>query len=149
MHRCRLLRGEAEERGPLTRDELSRLRAQVDAWLEEESPSAALELGGSMLHIRAALDMLRQSCRAGPGHPSNGKLLGGGSGAAAPESGQAEQLRKLKLQVCQPCRQAGLPCRHSRHAPAPGPGGQAISTRETLACRCSSGTMKSTFWSPC
>lgn len=50
--RCRLLKGEGGDRGPLTPDELSRLQSQLDAWVSDASPSATLDLGGSMLHIR-------------------------------------------------------------------------------------------------
>ena len=97
---CRLLHGEGEDRGPLTPDELKRLRAQLDAWLEDESPSALLELGGSMLLIRAALDMLKQGCRGRGGLQLQDAQLQKAQGqAAGMEGAQIEQLRKLKLQA--------------------------------------------------
>lgn len=90
----RLLKGEGADRGPLTPDELTRLQSQLDAWLSDSTTGVTLDLGGSMLHIRAALDMLKKSVRQG-----GNRKLGGGKdteGADAPE-----QLRKLQLQVQQ------------------------------------------------
>lgn len=90
---CRLLKGEGTDRGPLTFDELTRLQSQVDAWLSDQSPNAALELGGSMLHIRAALDMLKKCAKQG------GKRgPGGAKDMDSPDP--SDQLRKLQLQVC-------------------------------------------------
>lgn len=89
---CRLLKGEGADRGPLTSDELARLHSQVDAWLSDSSPNAALELGGSMLHIRAALELLKKYAKQG-GHRRPGAAKD--ADAADP----ADQLRKLQLQV--------------------------------------------------
>ncbi|DBA74016.1 TPA: hypothetical protein ACH3X1_010839 [Trebouxia sp. C0004] len=90
----RLLKGEGGDSGPLTPDELARLQSQLDAWVSDSAPGAVLELGGSMLHIRAALDMLKKSVRQG-----GGRKLGGGKDS---DGGDApEQLRKLQLQVQQ------------------------------------------------
>ncbi|DBA83158.1 TPA: hypothetical protein ACH3X2_006681 [Trebouxia sp. C0005] len=90
----RLLKGEGGDRGPLTPDELTRLQSQLDAWVSDSAPGAMLELGGSMLHIRAALDMLKKSVRQG-----GGRKLGAGKDS---DGGDApEQLRKLQLQVQQ------------------------------------------------
>lgn len=89
---CRLLKGEGTDRGPLTPDEVARLQSQVDAWLSDSSPGASLELGGSMLHIRAALDLLKKYAKQG-----GARRLGGGKDGDAGDA--SDQLRKLQLQV--------------------------------------------------
>ncbi|EFJ44922.1 Kif6 type kinesin-like protein, partial [Volvox carteri f. nagariensis] len=56
----RLLKGEEEERGPLTPDEITRLQGTVETWVADDSPEAALNLGGSMMMIRAAFDIFKR-----------------------------------------------------------------------------------------
>lgn len=59
-----------------------------------------LELGGSMLLIRAALDMLKQGCTGQGGLQLQGaQLQKAQEQAAGMDGAQAEQLRKLKLQA--------------------------------------------------
>ena len=64
----------------------------MDAWLSDSSPSAALELGGSMLHIRAALDLLKKYAKQG-----GSRRPGAVKDADSPDP--SDQLRKLQLQV--------------------------------------------------
>lgn len=49
-----LLRGGAAQRGPLTPDELLRLRQQLLAYVGDSSAGASLNLGGDMMMIRAS-----------------------------------------------------------------------------------------------
>mmetsp|Transcript_31029 Transcript_31029/g.80829 ORF Transcript_31029/g.80829 Transcript_31029/m.80829 type:complete len:928 (+) Transcript_31029:376-3159(+) len=101
----RLVKGEAEDRGPLTPDEIKRLSEQVEAYCADNSPEATLNLGGSMLFIRAAFDAFRKLVRAGgvvgPAGVSQKLLSGGGENGNAAGPDMAEQLRKLRLQVQQ------------------------------------------------
>ncbi|KAF5843229.1 P-loop containing nucleoside triphosphate hydrolase protein [Dunaliella salina] len=101
----RLVKGEAEDRGPLTPDEIKRLSEQVEAYCADNSPEATLNLGGSMLYIRAAFEAFRKLVRAGgvvgPAGVSQKLLSGGGESGTAAGPDMAEQLRKLRLQVQQ------------------------------------------------
>jgi rhamnose utilization protein RhaD (predicted bifunctional aldolase and dehydrogenase) len=49
-----LLKGGAAQRGPLTPDELLRLRQQLLAFVADSSAGASLNLGGDMMIIRAS-----------------------------------------------------------------------------------------------
>jgi kinesin family protein 6/9 len=49
-----LLKGGAAQRGPLTPDELLRLRQQLLAFVADSSAGASLNLGGDMMMIRAS-----------------------------------------------------------------------------------------------
>ena len=97
----KLLRGEEEDRGPLTADELHRLRERIEAWVEDTEPDARLELNGSMMFITAALQQCKALVRQGGG----GRAFRPGDGKAPPDPAAAseveEQVRKLKLQVQQ------------------------------------------------
>ena len=97
----KLLRGEEEDRGPLTADELHRLRERIEAWVEDTEPDARLELNGSMMFITAALQQFKALVRQGGG----GRAFRPGDGKAPPDPAAAseveEQVRKLKLQVQQ------------------------------------------------
>lgn len=49
-----LLRGGAAERGPLTPDELDRLKQQLLSYVADASDTGSLNLGGDMMMIRAS-----------------------------------------------------------------------------------------------
>ncbi|GLC59507.1 hypothetical protein PLESTB_001494800 [Pleodorina starrii] len=133
----RLLKGEEEERGPLTPDEIMRLQGTMEAWVADDSPEAALNLGGSMMMIRAAFDIFKRLMRnggfkpgaagAGGGAAGAGGAKGGGprdsmsssgmpetpggagrGGGGAEMSDHLEQIRKLKLQVAQRDNEIGI-----------------------------------------
>ncbi|GIM04993.1 hypothetical protein Vretimale_9468, partial [Volvox reticuliferus] len=131
----RLLKGEEEERGPLTPDEIIRLQGTVEAWVADDSPEAALNLGGSMMMIRAVFDIFKRLLRTGgfkpgaggggltfptgnkdvgstPGTPAGNAGGGGGGGGGGASSAEAadyqEQIRKLKLQVAQRDNEIGI-----------------------------------------
>lgn len=55
----RMLRGGEEERGPLTPDELNRMRETIVAYCGDPSPEAALSIGGNMMFIRAAFQAFK------------------------------------------------------------------------------------------
>ncbi|GFH05644.1 kinesin-like protein [Haematococcus lacustris] len=122
----RMLKGGAEERGPLTPDELRRLNEQVlqldycqvpllltlsllvvaylqiEAFCADASSDASLNLGGSMMHVKAAFDLFKQLVQRGGLVGPNGAvrmLTGPGSGSNAADL--AEQVKKLRLQVTQ------------------------------------------------
>ena len=60
------MQGGEEARGPLTPDELGRLRTDIEAFTRDaELNQDVLALGGSMLRVRAALDILKQLCQEG------------------------------------------------------------------------------------
>ena len=50
----RLLKGGGPERGPLTPDELERLRQQVIAYCSDPAPEASLSVAADMMWIRAS-----------------------------------------------------------------------------------------------
>ncbi|GLI60663.1 hypothetical protein VaNZ11_002864, partial [Volvox africanus] len=126
----RLLKGEEEERGPLTPDEIMRLQGTVEGWVADDSPDAALNLGGSMMMIRAVFDIFKRLLRTGgfkpgaggggltfptgskdvasaPGTPAGGG--GGGGGVSSAEAADyQEQIHKLKLQVAQRDNEIGI-----------------------------------------
>jgi hypothetical protein len=58
-----LLKGGAAQRGPLTPDELLRLRQQLLAFVADSRTGASLNLGGNMMMIRAS----GFNCGAAPG----------------------------------------------------------------------------------
>lgn len=103
----RMMTGE-EERGPLTADELTRLQQQIESYCSSTAPDAALNLGGSMMLIRAGFEICKRLIQQGgilkakplppdPGAPPEqlqpGKLDG-------PED-MRQQVQKLRLQVQQ------------------------------------------------
>ena len=98
----RLLKGVEEDRGPLTQDELLRLKEKIVTYVEEPA-GAYLDLGGSMMFINAAIEIFKGLAKGkggGGGVPGFPGLAGP---APDPEEMQQlqEQLRKLKLQVQQ------------------------------------------------
>ncbi|KAL6757573.1 P-loop containing nucleoside triphosphate hydrolase protein [Haematococcus lacustris] len=104
----RMLKGGAEERGPLTPDELRRLNEQIEAFCADASSDASLNLGGSMMHVKAAFDLFKQLVQRGGLVGPNGAvrmLTGPGSGGEQNQGGNAadlaEQVKKLRLQVTQ------------------------------------------------
>jgi kinesin family member 6/9 len=127
----RSMQGVEETRGPLTPDELGRLRQEVVAYISDRSPKASLSHGGSMLYIRAAFQTFKSICSAVPvatpktlshsGAPAAtqvGELgidapstenSGGAGGEATPENAPQsigvvklqDENRKLRLQVQQ------------------------------------------------
>eukprot|EP00775_Hariotina_reticulata_P013682 gene13682-13804_t len=113
----KLLKGEGPVRGPLTEDEIERLKLQLLAFVADEAQDSSLNLGGDMLMIRAGWQVFKQLLRQ-TRHPeasagsSNALQSAGGSrsGSSSQSSdlttdggGKAmqEQIRKLKLQVQQ------------------------------------------------
>lgn len=58
------LQGGEEVRGPLTEDELQRLRQCVDTYVSDKSPDAVLRAGGSMMFINAAFQALKDLARS-------------------------------------------------------------------------------------
>lgn len=58
-----MLRGEGEDRGPLTADEIERVNAQTHEYIQDPSPEAGISFGGSMLFINAAFRALKQAAR--------------------------------------------------------------------------------------
>ncbi|KAG2448579.1 hypothetical protein HYH02_006470 [Chlamydomonas schloesseri] len=83
----RMLRGEEEERGPLTPDELVRLQGQVETYVADNSSEASLNLGGSMMTVRAVFEIFKRLLRTG-GFKMAGSGGAGGSGGAAGEKGE-------------------------------------------------------------
>eukprot|EP00892_Ulva_mutabilis_P001049 jgi/Ulvmu1/10945/UM007_0124.1 len=59
----RLLQGGEEARGPLTEDELQRLRQTVNMYVADKSPDAVLRPGASMMFINAAFSALKDLAR--------------------------------------------------------------------------------------
>ena len=113
----KLLRGENDDRGDLTESEIDRLRGQVTAYCQARGPDAELELGASMLKIKAALKIFReivlqggggvlQGINSGGGGGGGTKSAwgenGGGGGGGGPGSEEMKQeLKRLALQVKQ------------------------------------------------
>ncbi|KAG2496239.1 hypothetical protein HYH03_005837 [Edaphochlamys debaryana] len=124
----RLLKGEEEERGPLTPDEINRLQGQVESYVSDDSPDAGLSLGGSMMMIRAVFEIFKRLLKtggfrmAGSGAAGGGGGMGGGGGGKDPgtptgagggggggsDPDAQEQIRKLKLQVAQRDNEIGI-----------------------------------------
>uniref|UniRef100_A0A383VGS4 Kinesin-like protein n=1 Tax=Tetradesmus obliquus TaxID=3088 RepID=A0A383VGS4_TETOB len=117
-----LLRGGAAQRGPLTPDELLRLRQQLLAYVGDSSAGASLNLGGDMMMMRASWQVFKQLLLEGkhavaanavepaaPAGSSDANSSGSSSKAAdtSTDSGASsvkalqEQVRKLQLQVKQ------------------------------------------------
>ena len=101
----RMARGEEEERGPLTADELKRLDQTVDAYVHDAAPDETLHVGSAMMWIQAAFASLKRMVLAGGG--SRGGAAGAAPAGPAP-TGRAgvdddvhEQVAKLKLQIQQ------------------------------------------------
>lgn len=63
------MQGGEEARGPLTEDELQRLRQTVDAYVADKSPDAALRPGSSMMFINAAFQALKDRAHGLTGPP--------------------------------------------------------------------------------
>lgn len=65
------MQGGEEVRGPLTEDELQRLRQAASAYVADTAPDAALRPGSSMMFINAAFQALKDLARgtAGPRPP--------------------------------------------------------------------------------
>jgi kinesin family protein 6/9 len=118
----RLLRGEADDRGPLTAGEMQQLQAAAAAYCSSSAADATLDVPGmGMMHVRALFSILRDSARgqpAGlPGPAAAAAAAGGATAApAAATSGSSssssssstvgsseaqEQVKKLRLQVQQ------------------------------------------------
>ncbi|KAH8960223.1 hypothetical protein BDL97_06G121000 [Sphagnum fallax] len=55
-----LLRGENEERPPLTTDECEIIDRQVVAFINDTNPDASLQCGASMMHIRTAFQIFKK-----------------------------------------------------------------------------------------
>jgi hypothetical protein len=55
----RILNGGEEERGPLTPDELARMRDTIVAYCQDPHPEAALSIGGTMMFIKAAFQIFK------------------------------------------------------------------------------------------
>jgi kinesin family protein 6/9 len=53
MVSCLMCAGEAAARGPLTEDEIERLKQQLLAFVADEALDSSLNLGGDMMMIRA------------------------------------------------------------------------------------------------
>ncbi|PNW88606.1 hypothetical protein CHLRE_01g036800v5 [Chlamydomonas reinhardtii] len=127
----KMLRGEEEERGPLTPDELVRLQGQVETYVADNSPEASLNLGGSMMMIRAVFEVFKRLLRTGgfkmagsggaggsgsgagggggePGTPGRAGGAGEGGGGGGDSAGLQDQVRKLKLQVAQRDNEIGI-----------------------------------------
>lgn len=85
----KVLKGGDEERGPLTSDELQRLKAQVEDYCSDSSPDATLNLNGSMMLIRAAWGIFKKLVTSGGGGGFGG---GKGGGGGAGESGATRRL---------------------------------------------------------
>ena len=103
QNEVRLLKGVEEDRGPLTQDELLRLKEKIVTYVEEPA-GAYLDLGGSMMFINAAIDIFKGLAKGkgGGGGSVPGFPVPAGSVADTEETQQLqEQLRKLKLQVQQ------------------------------------------------
>jgi len=104
----RMARGEEEERGPLTSDELKRLDQTVEAYVHETSPDETLHVGSAMMWIQAAFASLKRMVLAG-GVPARGGAVAGAGGTvpgklapvAAVDDDAHEQVAKLKLQIQQ------------------------------------------------
>ena len=92
-----MLQGGEEARGPLTPNELARLRSSIEAFVMDPAPDATLNLGASMLFIKAGFDILKAMVRQGGtlGAAANAKVGAVGGDVA----GLQEQLHKLKVQV--------------------------------------------------
>ena len=102
MHR--LLKGEEEDRGPLTADEIERITAQAQEYIADPNPEAMMSFGGSMLFINAAFRALKQAARghllvAAKGHGSVPveKVL------APPASAASQTVQQLTEQVTSRC----------------------------------------------
>lgn len=104
QRRC-CVQGGDEVRGPLTEDELQRLRQSVATYVADKSPEAALRPGSSMMFINAAFQALKDlargataPCKAGSTHvsaapspvpPAPGSVSGRGSGPPPSSTGDA------------------------------------------------------------
>ncbi|KAK9868874.1 hypothetical protein WJX84_006396 [Apatococcus fuscideae] len=108
----RMLRGEGEDRGPLTADEIERVTTQARSYVEDPSPEATLSFGGSMLFINAAFRALKQAARGnllvaakgqslGPPIPGSQALPKGPPAVAAPQEIQqlTEQIRQRDSEI--------------------------------------------------
>eukprot|EP00899_Mesostigma_viride_P007228 jgi/Mesvir1/16506/Mv10060-RA.1 len=115
----RMLRGEEEERGPITESEKENLKKQIIQYVQDGE--LAFNFGGQMMMINAALELFREVAREmaqgggggggaisvrQKGDAPSGKdekagivttIGGGGAGGGA----DPEQLRKLRMQVQQ------------------------------------------------
>jgi len=89
----RMLSGEEEERGPLTPDELGRMKDTIVAYCSDPSPEATLSIGGNMTYIRAAFQAFKEMMSQGGSMKGFGGSPNGGGGD------DTETIRKLKLQV--------------------------------------------------
>ncbi len=108
----RLLRGEADDRGPLTAGELQQLQQLAAAYCADQSADAQLAVPGmGMMHVRALFGILRDLARGrGPAPAAAAGPGAGTAGAGAPgprEQGQGggeaqEQVKRLRLQVGPP-----------------------------------------------
>jgi len=105
-----VLQGGADAGGPLSAEEMSRLQADVAAFVKDrQNDQVVLNLGGSMLRIRAALDIFKTMCRGMPaaGAGAVPRISGGdgvwaaGPKAAEPLEGVQEEVKKLRLQIQQ------------------------------------------------
>ena len=55
----RMLNGGEEERGPLTPDELSRMRETIVSFCSDPAADASLSIGGNMMFIKAAFQTFK------------------------------------------------------------------------------------------
>jgi|AntAceMinimDraft_1070359.scaffolds.fasta_scaffold13612_3 kinesin family protein 6/9 len=114
----KLLRGENDDRGDLTESEVERLRGQVTAYCQARGPGddAELDVGASMLKIKAAIKIFREivlqgggGVVRGVGGAVGGKAAaawaedsgGGGSGGGAGSEEMKLEVKRLALQVKQ------------------------------------------------
>eukprot|EP00873_Tetraselmis_striata_P011712 jgi/Tetstr1/431976/TSEL_021453.t1 len=94
----RIINGGEEERGPLTPDELERMRGTIIAFCQDPHPDAVLSVGGTMMFIKAAFQIFKDLANKGGGGGGGGSG-GGGAGGGGGGGEDSETMRKLKLQV--------------------------------------------------
>lgn len=119
----RLLKGDDADRGPITESEIEQIGKQIERYVQDPSSEAALNVGASMMHIRAAFELFKKLCKgwkvekrgaaAAAPNPEPGK----GVSEKAPEknavsekvkervpeatAAEAEEVKKLRLQLKQ------------------------------------------------
>jgi kinesin family protein 6/9 len=108
----RLLKGDDADRGPITESEIDQIGKQIERYVQDPSAESALNVGASMMHIRAAFAIFKKLCKdkkvekgtkvvLAPTPEPPKALVEKGAKNAARNAEEEEEVKKLRLQLQQ------------------------------------------------
>jgi kinesin family protein 6/9 len=110
----RLLKGDDADRGPITESEIEQIGKQIERYIQDPSAESALNVGASMMHIRAAFDIFKKLCKDKKGEkgtkvvltptpelPKAVTAVEKGAKSAARNAEEEQEVKRLRLQLQQ------------------------------------------------